>query len=835
MVDFKKLVPKKSGKRPTDPLVLFKSLDRKASHISLREPQTEALRALHHRRAERDHVVKMPTGTGKSAVGLLYLLSQMLETGRPVVYLCPTVQLVDQVLVEATRIGIEAAGYPAGERWPDQRCLAGEALIVCTYDKLFNAKSTFDRSELRILPAALVLDDSHSGVEEVRDAFTLSCTAPESYEALLSVVEPIARAYSSIDWDDVRSGRPDVVMEIPYWSWRSIVDEVRKALDRFSETEEFLFTWPYLRDALRWCRCVLSAGSVEIAPLVPLVERVRAFTQTDHRLFMSATLTDDSVLVRELGCAVEAAMKAIVPTSEAGLGERMVLAPFLLSPSLDRPWTIRWCKSISVRYNVVVLCSSEKQARDWAALGATLALGSEVPSAVERLKTGELRFVVFAQRYDGIDLPDDSCRVLVIDGVPFGSGVVDRVDSANPGLPGGVRNRTLNRIEQGMGRAVRSNADYAVCILAGPELASFITRREIQDRMSPDVRTQLRLAKELADLAREDGASDASAAFQDLVKKCLTRDEGWKDFYDLRVRQEVAGMMSAAPLLDHVTLAGTERDAIRQAVEGDPKAGHDLLCKAIDTSSSLGDSAMAGYLQLLANLTVDSEPGSAAKTQKAAFTKSRLGVFRPPPGVALRPADPGRWEVAASVIKTYGNFTDGNGVIAHFHTLKTSLAFSVPAHRFEAALEEVLTLLGVESSRPEKELGEGPDNLALWPTLSLVIEAKNEANYNRIPKKDAEQLLHSMEWFRANYTTRQGTPVFVAPTYKPGPGVFVPEGCRSMTPDKLQCLVESVERFLTALASRTPSEWQAKDVDRLLLDHGLTSAQFVDCHTVRVR
>lgn len=833
MVDFKKLVPKKAGERLTDPLALFRGLDRKASHISLREPQKEALRALHQCHAERDHVVKMPTGTGKSAVGLLYLLSRMVETGRPVVYLCPTVQLVEQVISEAMRLGVDASAYSAGERWPDQGCLAGEAVIVCTYDKLFNARSTFDRPELQITPAAIVLDDSHSGVEEVRDAFTVTCASLEPYKALVSVLDPLGRAYSSVLWDDIRSGRPDAVMEIPYWSWRGVIDDVRGALDPFADTQEFVFTWPYLRDVLRWCRCVVSADAAEIAPLVPLVDRVRAFTHADHRLFMSATLTDDSVLVRELGCTVAAARSPVVPSSEGGLGERMVLAPFLLDPSLDRPWTTAWCQAISAKYNVVVLCSSEKQAKEWAAHGATLALGANVVLAVEQLKARKLKFVVFAQRYDGIDLPDDACRVLVIDGVPYGSGAVDRLDSANPGLPGGVRNRTLNRIEQGMGRAVRSNADYAVCVLAGPELASFITRREVQDRMSPDVRIQLRLAKELADLAREDRATDPALAFQDLVRKCLTRDEGWKDFYDLRVRQEVSNMASGAALMDQLVLAGAERDAIRVAVDGDPLGGYDLLNKAV-SAASLSEGVAAAYLQLLANLTIESDPGAAAKLQKAAFTKSKV-VFRPPPGVALKPAEPGRWEVAAAIIKTYGGYSDGNGIVAQFHTIKTSLAFSVPAQRFESALEEMFGLLGVKSSRPERELGEGPDNLVLWPVLSLVVEAKNEAGYDKIPKKDAEQLLHSMEWFKANYATRQGTPVFVAPTSKPGSAVFVPEGSRVITPKKLEGLVESVEGFLTKLATRSASEWEAKDVDRLLADHGLTSANFVDRHTVKIR
>jgi replicative superfamily II helicase len=82
-------------------------------------------------------VLKMPTGLGKSTVGLLFLQSHMVASGRGAVYLCPTVQLVHQTLDEATRLGVRAHEYPAGEPHPHADCSAGRAVTVCTYDKMF--------------------------------------------------------------------------------------------------------------------------------------------------------------------------------------------------------------------------------------------------------------------------------------------------------------------------------------------------------------------------------------------------------------------------------------------------------------------------------------------------------------------------------------------------------------------------------------------------------------------------------------------------------------------------------------------------------------------------
>ena len=76
-MDFNKLVKKKPSPQSIDPLEIFGALDRKASHVSLRLLQQEVLRVLHASRKQHDHVLKMPTGTGKSAAGLLYLVSYM--------------------------------------------------------------------------------------------------------------------------------------------------------------------------------------------------------------------------------------------------------------------------------------------------------------------------------------------------------------------------------------------------------------------------------------------------------------------------------------------------------------------------------------------------------------------------------------------------------------------------------------------------------------------------------------------------------------------------------------------------------------------------------------
>jgi hypothetical protein len=512
MIDFIKLIKEKKLKDVKNLSALFESLDRQTSHIELRPVQRKALQMLSDRRGDRDLILKISTGSGKTTVALLYLLSFMEEYKEPVVYLCLTRQLLEQVYAESLKLGIKSVIYPAGESFPPVDGTTADAIIICTYNKLFNAKTTFDRPDVMLRPSAFVLDDAHAGIEVIRDSFTLSILDEDFRDKLLRIFDEPCRSYNFGTWQDIKEGRQEVSLEIPFWIWKPCLPEIDKTISEYVDDLPYNFVIPYIRDVLRWCRCVVSYKGIEIIPDVLPIHKSNAFIKAKHRLFMSATLADDSILVRELGCDISAAEKPILPPNDRGLGERMVLAPSLVHKNLNREWVMNLCSILSGKVRVVVLSPSEQMAREWEGFGGEVFMGDDVADGVEKLKNiaSTLNFSVFAQRYDGIDLPDNSCRVLVIDGMPLGGGIIDKHESSLMGIVGGTRNRLVYRIEQGMGRAVRSHADYAVILLVGPELAHFIAKHDVLSVMNPDTQAQLRLAIELARLAIEDVQPDTA-------------------------------------------------------------------------------------------------------------------------------------------------------------------------------------------------------------------------------------------------------------------------------------------------------------------------------------
>lgn len=102
MVDFNEMLDADESPAPINPAEIFHSLPRADTKFDyLRDVQSDVLKVWHGRRDERDIIMKMNTGSGKTLVGLLMLQSLLNEEIGPALYLCPTKQLVEQAFETA--------------------------------------------------------------------------------------------------------------------------------------------------------------------------------------------------------------------------------------------------------------------------------------------------------------------------------------------------------------------------------------------------------------------------------------------------------------------------------------------------------------------------------------------------------------------------------------------------------------------------------------------------------------------------------------------------------------------------------------------------------------
>ena len=189
MVDFKKLRESKAKDAPTNPRDIFNSLPKPPGINDLYASQADVLDSWFARRTDRDVVIKLHTGGGKTLVALLMAQSVMNETAHPVLYLSPTNQLVEQVLGMSKEYGILAVRYPKGSPLPAD-FHDGKSVLVGAYETLFNGRSKIGilgsgREVVRV--GAIVLDDAHVALSSVRDAFTLAISSREHKEIYLEL------------------------------------------------------------------------------------------------------------------------------------------------------------------------------------------------------------------------------------------------------------------------------------------------------------------------------------------------------------------------------------------------------------------------------------------------------------------------------------------------------------------------------------------------------------------------------------------------------------------------------------------------------------------------
>ena len=114
MVDFGKLRKAKAKPKLINPREIFNALPKPSGINDLYASQAEVLDTWFGRRTDKDVVIKLHTGGGKTLVALLIAQSVMNETGEPVLYLAPTNQLVEQVLAKSQEYAISTVRYLNG-------------------------------------------------------------------------------------------------------------------------------------------------------------------------------------------------------------------------------------------------------------------------------------------------------------------------------------------------------------------------------------------------------------------------------------------------------------------------------------------------------------------------------------------------------------------------------------------------------------------------------------------------------------------------------------------------------------------------------------------------
>jgi len=245
MVDFKKLRSHKDYQKRDNPIDIFKDLDKKVGKEYLRPAQEEVLNQYYEKfREQKDTIIKLPTGHGKTLIGLLILQSSLKEGKGPAVYLCPNTYLVNQTVEQARFFGIKTVISGAGEGLPNE-FLNSEAVLITTCSKLFNGYSKFgvsgSRNSETISIGSLVMDDAHKCLDIIHDAFSIKVkNDTDTYKELFLLFKDALKKQESGTYDEIFNCYPGSQLAVPYWKWYDQEDAIINIIRKNIGSVEFL-------------------------------------------------------------------------------------------------------------------------------------------------------------------------------------------------------------------------------------------------------------------------------------------------------------------------------------------------------------------------------------------------------------------------------------------------------------------------------------------------------------------------------------------------------------------------------------------------------------------
>lgn len=808
-----------TGAKQTDPRKIFTTLKRDPRFKRPLDEQADVLDAWYARRQAKDLTIKMNTGGGKTVVGLLCLQSALNENVKPAVYITPDNFLVNQVLQEAKALGIPATD---DEKAPD--FLAGRAILVANVWKLFNARSVFGVGQKKIPIGCVVVDDAHACLGVVHDQFSIKASAGTPvYDGLLNFFENDLDHQSPTGLLDVKAKDPNIVMMVPYWSWQSRQKEVIALLHAERASAELEWSWPLLSDCIPLCTCLFGGGKVEISPYFLPIDRIPAFANAQRRIYMTATLADDTILVSHFGAVADEVVKPIRPKGGGDIGDRMILAPQEINPDVKMEEIRDFVSAIAKDLNVVVIVPSKERSKFWRDVAHQTLDKDNIQAGVQRLKDGLLGLTVLINKYDGVDLPGDACELLVIDGLPEVYGLGERLEMLL--LDGTKRQlvRQVQRIEQGMGRGVRSSDDHCVVLLLGGRLTQRLHEPEAEAMFSSATRAQIALGKSVAEQLR----GQSLTKLKEIMDLCLEQDDNW-------VQAGRNAVVNAPPIEDG--RIDSNQVLLREAFDAARVSRYDIATsKAQAAVNATSERQVRGYLkQQLAAYTNFTDSAQAQELQLAAVSENQR-LLKPLAGTTYhRLSAPPRGQAAAAV-EFMMRFLEGNDLIIWVNGLLEDLQWGEEgSKRFEAAMKELGLFLGFASERPEDQVGRGPDNLwALGNSRYFVIECKSGAILAaRISKHDTNQLNGSIVWFEEKYgRTCTRTPILVHPQTIFEHAASPHADIRIVNRPGLNRMHDAIRAYSVALAS-TGGYADVRAVQKQLQHHKLSAEEIEALCTV---
>jgi hypothetical protein len=733
------------------PVDLYNWVSERTGSPPLWDHQGQVLRGWHEQFVSAgDVALELPTGAGKTLVAGVIGEFQRRTAGDRVAYLCLTKQLAAQTAARLGEFGIPTVLLTGRVKTWDPsaraRYRSGEAVAISTYSHVFNGNPALDDV------TTLLLDDAHGAADFVAGPWSLTVDRGPVYHDVLSlisdsldslVVQGLRRDGAD---DDYRSG---VYLASPQ-GVAQVKDDLETLLHQAALSgglsEEANWARKMLEGHIDRCLVYLSHRGLLIRPLIPPTGTHAAFDDPTRRIYLSATLGHGGELERAFGRRTIKRVPVPKGWDKRGTGRRLFCFPQLTTDLSGTPDDVSaWVKerikdagrvvAIGPDFRTTATLVSECVPDGFKVLSAT-----DVEDSLDPFIGSDAAVLTLSNRYDGIDLPDEDCRMVVLDGLPAKGDLQERFLYSALGAQNVLQERIRARIAQGAGRATRNGRDYSAVIVLGDDLVSYLTRNDVQSAFHPDLHAEI-------EFGWRQSLDGDSANMTDNIAIFEEHGDDWADVEDdilaQRAQYERIAPAGASQLQD---AARAEVDAWEAIWSGDWAAALEATRKVLDSLVG-GRSAgrYAGFWNYLAasislrlqRTTHDAQyaatasaylraaRGCARGTKWLDYLVSAADTLHDPTRQAeLDPLDQLAIDNILSRLATLGRPSAFDTAITRMRNAMSE----TPAAPYEQALVDLGQYAGASDSLARSKASAAPDGAWLFGDITWISwEAKSEA------------------------------------------------------------------------------------------------------------
>lgn len=358
---------------------------------------------------------------------------------------------------------------------------------------------------------------------------------------------------------------------------------------------------------------------------------------------------------------------------------------------------------------------------------------------------------MLVSRVDGIDLPHDTCRLMLMDGLPTGSTLIEKYQSDFLNMRKAYSSRIANRLVQQFGRINRGRNDYGVFLISSSNLNAWLSNDRNIALLPKLLQQQILLGRYV-----QSGMGIVDhVSVKRIIKSVLSRDQSWLEFYGDNIeRNEIDE--------DHKTKIDESMEPSHKIAEAEAKIAAALWTGDYDRARTLFeenlelttrfDPLLAGWHNILLGGLYEKAKDFESADVSFDNARAKLGTnillptYKKFAQTPDEPVDPFSAQIFA--IASLASAETYKKELANLRQKLKYLEGGTPA-QMEEAVRELGEILGFTSSRPDNDGGTGPD--VLWEELStlkaVAIELKtdknNPATYN---KKDIGQSHDHIQW-----------------------------------------------------------------------------------------